>query len=301
MEENINEQKVEKGISLIDLWIVLKKYLVQLVTITLLATIAAGVASYFMVKEKYTASAKIIINANNVFEIVNVSYANANKNFGVSLYPSIKDMLTTTDKVQSYLKDVKKSPEKLEDFKTWCENNGGKYYENFSTYASVSCSRADEDSLIFTMSYTSSEATNAVATINAVAYALTKIASETETTSLVVKGYAIDEDGRRVVDPETKEYVMTQTKKEQVMYVYPFGGMLSPLQLASGLPGGVKSWKIYPVLAFVLSFALLYVYFLLLNIFDDTVKSKAEIEEITDFNVIAFIEDINDQKQKKRR
>ena len=269
----MNESKVEKGITLIDLWIVLKKYWLQIVVLALVVALAAGILAYVFVKKTYTATAKIIINANNMYEVPNVSYANANKNYGISLYPSIKDMVTTTNKISSYIPTVDG-----EEFAAWCSNNNGKStgFEN-KLKGTITCSHPDEESLIFAISYTTEEsAENAVGTVNAIAYSLIKV-SDTE---------------RADYDPETAKSAFDR-------YLYPFGGMLSPMQLATSATVA-KSWKIFPILAAVLSFILLYVYFLLLSIFDDSVKSKTEIEEITGFNVIAFIEDISDNPKKRK-
>lgn len=273
MEENVNETKVEKGITLVDLWIILTKYWIQMVVLALVATIIVSVLSYVFVKRKYTASAKLIINANSVSEVQNISYANANKNYGISLYPSIKDMLMTTNTVSLSVKSMERS-----DYEDFCAEFGGSAFEYDKRLGgTISCTHADEESLIFMISFTTTQSEDvAIGTVNAIAYGLIQVA-----------------------DTEKKDFDPDKAKSEMDKYIYPFGGMLKPVQLATNA-SSAKNWKIYPILAFVGVLALLYVYFLLLYIFDDTVKSKGEVEDITGFNVIAFIEDMSDVKKRRR-
>ena len=273
MEENVKETKTEKGISLVDLWIILKKYWLQLVVFTVIATVAAGILASSLVQMTYTASIRLILNPNNVYKTIatNASQQRVVNEFGLSVYPSLKDFLTTTNVVT---KIVGERDENYIDFskidKTKIDKSVGK--------GNISCTQV-EDSLMFTITYTtSSSKDNAIETVKAISYALIKISQ-------------LDPNGQEV-DPND----------EKPQYLYPFGGMLyHDENLEKDISSSAsKPWKLYPILTFVVVFVLLYVYFLLINIFDDSVKSKAEIEEITDFNVIAFIEDITEQKKKKK-
>ena len=283
MEENVNEKSVEKGITLIDLWIIIQKYWLQLITISVIVAIAVGIVTYNVVDRTYTASTKLIINANSLFDVSSgsgqASTAINSKNYGLSLYSSIKDMLTNTSTVTTKVKDL--SGDDIRNFYTkWASDITDEDYEqNYNTFEksdlrrNVTCTRSNEDSLIFTISYTSNQSPElAKATVNAISYSLIQVADTPKT---------FKENG----DVEK--------------YSYPFGGMLSPVELAkSATPA--HNWKIYPIIAFIGTFVLLYVYFLLISIFDDSVRSKSEIEEITGFNVIAYIEDLTDKKSKKR-
>lgn len=275
MEEIITENKVEKekGITLIDLWIIIQKYWAQLIVFSIIAAIAVAFVSYFLVDRVYTASTKIMINANRIYDDETSSVANQSKNYGLSLYPSINDMLTTTNTVTHKLSTISDA-----EFRAWCEEWVPDYdpknleFEKEFDKKNISCTRTTSDTLLFTISYsttTSREA--AISTANALAYSLIEVANIESADS-------------------------TAEKKD---YVYPFGGMLSPVELATTQTGS-HPWRIYPVIAFLGVFILLYVYFLLINIFDDSVRSKAEIEEITGFNVIAYIEDVSDTKRKKK-
>lgn len=270
MEEKFNQEKAEKGISLIDLWIVFKKYWLQLIVFTVIAAVAAGILANSLVATTYTASIRLVINPNNVYKTIatNASQQRVANEFGLSVYPSLKDFLTTTDVVSKIVREeAKEDPEK---------------YANVDTNVrkgNIACTQV-EDSLMFTISYTTSTSDkNARATVKAISDALIEISQ------LDPKGNEVDPDA------------------EKLQYLYPFGGMLyHDTKLESDISSSSnKPWEIYPILAFVIVFVLLYLYFLLINIFDDSVKSKTEIEEITGFNVIAFIEDITERKKKKKK
>ena len=265
MEENVKETKTEKGISLVDLWIILKKYWLQLVVFTVIATVAAGILANSLVQMTYTASIRLILNPNNVYKTLaaNASQQRVVNEFGLSVYPSLKDFLTSTNVVTNMVKERAKTDDTID--KSVSKGN-------------IACTQA-EDSLMFTITYTtSSSQENARATVKAISDALIEISE-------------LDPDGNKVDKVD-----------EKPQYLYPFGGMLyHDENLEKDISSSAsKPWKLYPILTFVVVFVLLYVYFLLINIFDDSVKSKAEIEEITDFNVIAFIEDITEQKKKKK-
>ena len=278
MEEIVSENKmeVERSITLIDLWIIIKKYWVQLVTISLVVAIVVGIFSYIFVKRTYTATTSLMINASDVYDSTgSASQANTTKNYGLSLYPSISDMLRRTHVVTNNMKSVTK--DELRAFYTdWDktitdEKFNAEYYEiDFDVKPlDITCSQTAADSLMFTISYTSTEsAIVAKSTINAIAFSLIEV-SDTK---------KVGEDG----------------------YSYPFGGMLSPVELATNATGA-HPWRMYPIIAFFGMFVLLYVYFLLLNFFDESVRSKTEIEDITGFNVIAYIEDLTEKKSKKRK
>lgn len=283
MEEIVNEKTTEKGLTLLDLWIVIQKYWLQLISVSVVVAVAVGIAAYFTVDRTYTASTRLMINANSVYETSqssSVSNAINSKNFGLSLFPSIKDMILSTNTVRNKLSDL--SDEELRDFyNDWASDISDEKYndEYISVKQSVkrsdlSCSRSDEDSLIFTISYTSNESPEvAKSTVNALSLSLIKVADTPK---------SFKEDG------------VTVDK-----YSYPFGGMLSPVELAKSASAS-HNWSLYPVIAFFGAFVLVYVYFLLLSIFDDSVRSKQEIEEITGFNVIAYIEDLTEKKSKRR-
>ena len=261
MEENANETTVEKGLSLIDLWIVLKKFFFQLVVISVIVTAIVGVLAYKLVDKKYTASAKLIINPTNLYKVSSGSAATAQaaNNYALAVYPSIVDVLKSTSVVKNEInQNIRGKDEDLTQID--------------KSLKGVSCSQS-ENSLMFTISYTTTTSKQAaIDTVNAYAKALKAVSNK--------------EKDSGNYDPD-----------DPAKYEYPFGGMISVIEEAKGA-SVTKSWIIYPIIGFVGSFILLYVYFLLLTIFDDSVKSKAEIEEITGFDVIAYIEDINERKSK---
>ena len=268
MEENFKETKMEKGISLVDLWIVLKKYWLQLAVFTTIATVAVGILASSLVKETYTASIKMMLNPNNVYKTIatNASQQRIINDFGLSVYPSLKDFLTSTHVVTGKAKELANEKGYVDEIDL--SINPG----------SISCTQVEE-SLMFTIKYTTSSSSDkARNTVKAISDALIELSQLTP-------------DGTKI-----------QADPEKPQYLYPFGGMLyHDIKLEEDVSSSSsKPWQLYPILTFVISFALLYVYFLLINIFDDSVKSKTEIEEITDFNVIAFIEDITEQKKKKK-
>ena len=275
MEENFKETKMEKGISLVDLWIVLKKYWLQLAVFTTIATVAVGILASSLVKETYTASIKMMLNPNNVYKTIatNASQQRIINDFGLSVYPSLKDFLTSTHVVTGKAKELA-----AEDDAKKVHGYTLDDIDISINPGSISCTQV-EDSLMFTIKYTTSSSSDkARNTVKAISDALIELSQLTP-------------DGTKI-----------QADPEKPQYLYPFGGMLyHDIKLEEDVSSSSsKPWQLYPILTFVISFALLYVYFLLINIFDDSVKSKTEIEEITDFNVIAFIEDITEQKKKKK-
>ena len=159
MEEIVNEKTNEKGLSLIDLWIVIQKYWLQLISIAVVAAVAVGIETYYTVDRTYTASTKLMINANSLYETQQSTVGNAinSKNYGLSLYPSIKDMLLSTNTVRNKLSDL--SDEELRNFYSeWAaEIDDEKYYAEYNSVnkkiqrANLACTRSDEDSLIFTI------------------------------------------------------------------------------------------------------------------------------------------------------
>ncbi len=243
MDENIQQKNETSGISFAELWLIFKRFFLQIVVFTLLCTIVAAVAFKLTIKTQYTASAKIIVNPANLdLGSSSGAYEERNKvELAKEMLPTISELITNTSVVIEGIDDTKPNVDK---------NVKG---------SSIKVSYA-EDSTIFTISYsTQTSAVSARATVEEIANTLVAVSLE---------------------------------KNSNDLYVYFFANALEVIQLPKAASSS-NSWLTYTLIVAVLSLVLAYAFFLLVSIFDDTIKSKGEVEKLTGFNLIAFIEDIN--------
>lgn len=165
MEESQKIERADDGISLIELWNIFVKHIFAIIGITLLVAVCAGVASKFLVKTRYKASAILIINAKHLYEEpsgVNVSYDNVAINLGKNLAPVLSEMITGTDVVCDAVNE---------------KTSADKHIEKVSN-GSISVSY-DEDSLFLTITYTTlTSKAAASATVNIIADTIIDVSTE---------------------------------------------------------------------------------------------------------------------------
>ncbi len=247
MDENIQQMNESSGISFAELWLIFKRFFLQIVIITVFFTLVAGVFFKLAIKTDYTASAKIIVNPANLdLGSSSGAYEERNKvELAKEMLPTISELVTNTNAVTDR---VNENSQNLANLDKNVKSSSIKF-----SYA--------EDSVIFTISYT----------------------TETSATAAVV---TVKEIARVLVDE------VSSVKNENGLYVYFFANALDCIQYPERASSSNK-WFTYTLIVAILAVVLSYVLFLLLSIFDDTIKSKSEIERISGFNLIAFIEDIN--------
>ncbi len=240
MEER-NYMQNEKSITISDIFILLKKYWLQVVSIIVVCTILLGVAAFVLAKPKYSAKATIMVN----YVAENDSVSNNNTALGMSLklINTISDF-AVSDIVQRDVKSVIKGHE------TNVEAN----YRGGLSIAT------DPDSLIITISYTTKTSpAAAVETVNQVVDSLINVANSVDNTGR--KEFPTIYDTIKVVDDATR-----WSKSE--------------------------TWPTFVILGFVLGVVLAIAFIVIKFLLDDTIKSRGELERLTGYNVIAFIEDI---------
>lgn len=290
MEEN-NYQPVvadnnDNGITLMDLWYILKKYFFRILLLTAILTVIAGALFMRFVKTTYTASASIIMNPGLMDSNTDVPDDSATINSGynaqyatyysysIRFLPSIAKFIKTSQRV----KDEINQKVKLRDAFTYSDGSPLnedempiiKNVESVSKGTLTVSTNSDELQIFITYTTTTS-AEAARATLVALAYSICSVSKATENNQ----------------------------------YIYLWANTLHVDDLPQKAPPGNNKWWLYTLIAFVGFFVIFYVYYLIATLLDDTIKSKREIEAISGFNVMAYIEEINrgkssSEKKKKR-
>lgn len=165
MEEKQKTEYVEDGISIGELWNIFVKNIIAIICITLAVGLCTGVATKLLIKNKYKASATLIINAKYLYEEpsgVNVSYDNAAISFGKNVMPVLSTVITDTNVVRDKVNEKTSSDKKIEKV----------------TKSSISVSYKEEN-LLVTVSYTTTTSKEAAsATVNAIADAIEDVSCE---------------------------------------------------------------------------------------------------------------------------
>ena len=287
MEDKINAQNIaaattnpaavaktgdnEPALSLIDLWVVFKKYFFR---ILLLTAIATGIAFAFLsttVKSTYTAQATIILNPAERFGVSSNTAQSSQLateynyvQYGKTILPSVVKFIKTNSQIRADVNKAAAADAALpEEEKKYIEYMGG----------SLSVSSTTDELQIFISYTTTSSGKYAVGTVNQIVESI-KTVSNKMTTVETANG----------------------TKK---VYVYGWAEILNVDDYAKGNPAPNKRWPTYTLLAFIVFFVLFYVYYLIVSLLDDTVKSKKEVETLTGFNVMAYIDEIDVERAHK--
>ena len=262
MNENkipVNETEAESGISLFDFWMVLKKFFWRIAILTCLVTVITGVCCKLLVKAKYTASATIIVNPglgynnDNANASTEVTFDRNAVFLALQYMPSVINHIQTSKKVSNAIEQESQNNKGVESLKL------GK----------MAVTHVDEQ-LQLTVSYTTTTSAEvAVTTVNKLVDVVCSV-SKTE------------------VQPEEGATVEVEGKK----YIYQWANTLNVDDYAEKATPSNR-WMLYTLLAFVISFILSYLYYFIMQMIDDTIKSKATIEKITGFHVMAYIENID--------
>ena len=270
-----------------DLWYILKKYFFRILLLTAILTVIAGALFMRFVKTTYTASASIIMNPglmdsnqdaggdnsatlNSGYNAQNATYYN----YSIRFLPSIAKFIKTSQRV----KDEISEKVRLRDAFTYSDGSALnedeapiiKNVESLSKGTLTVSTNSDELQIFITYTTTTS-AEAARATLVALAYSICSVSKATENNQ----------------------------------YIYLWANTLHVDDLPKKAPPGNNKWWLYTLIAFVGFFVIFYVYYLIATLLDDTIKSKRDIEAISGFNVMAYIEEINrgkssSEKKKKR-
>ena len=253
-----NEEPVEGGIQLIDLWYILIRFFFRILILTVIVMAVEGVVTSKLIKTKYSAKASLILNPGLYYlgELETpTSQLSGNRvavQYGKELLPSVVKYAKTNNELKKAVYEASKE-------------NGSKV-ESLGS-GSLSFETADDELQVFVTYTTTTSPEVAKATVN-------KFVDE-----LVEKSNAKNSEGN---------------------YIYPWAQTINIDGYAEGYSRS-NSWLTYFLLTGVAAFVLFYAYYLLMTLIDDTVKSKREVELLTGYNVMAYIEDIDLEKIEKSK
>ncbi|MBR1891668.1 MAG: hypothetical protein IJ811_04160, partial [Clostridia bacterium] len=268
-----NTESAESGsITILDLWYILKKYFWRILLLTaIVVAIEAGV-TFKLIKPDYTSTAIIVVDATNAFSTnTSAGTLTSERNayvYGQELIPSIVKFIKSSDELkQDVAKAAKVAAAKRAEQPEAVTK--GDYIE--SLIGAVNVTNTTDEYQI-TVTYTTKTGPQyARDTLEQLIKSVIDISEDTATTA----------DG-----------------KEKT--VYPWHGTISFQNHASN---GRESnrWGMFVIITFAAAFVLFYAYYVIATLLDDTIKSKKEIEMLTGYNVMAYIEDIDLEKLSKRK
>jgi|GEM_PF-3484436 len=272
MEENTFQQQpaeaVDNGINLLDLWRVLTKYFWRILLLTaIMASIFAAV-SHSMVKTVYSATASIIMNPG----LIDDSSIDEGADTSASAAQNYSTMNTNYNYYtysMRFLPSIAKFAKTSQRVKDAVAEKAADQEANPDVerlIGSLSVTYSDNELQLFISYSTTTSAKAAVATVTALANTICEV---------------------------------SQTQ-ENGQYIYLWNRTLHVDDLPKAASSS-NNWMLYTGLAFAVIFILWYVYYLIVTITDDTIKSKHEIEEISGFNVMAYVEDIDVERSKKAK
>ena len=265
----------EPALSLIDLWVVLKKYFFRILLLTVIATAIAFAYLSTTVKSTYTAQATIILNPAERFAAAASSSQSSQLateynyvQYGKTILPSVVKFIKTNSQIREDVNKAAAADMALPE-------DEQKHIEYMRSSPSVS---STTDELQIFISYTTTTSGEyAVGTVNQIVESIKKVSN-------------------KMTEIETKEKDENGNYITKQVYVYGWAEILNVDDYAQGIPSPNKRWPTYTLLAFLVFFVLFYVYYLIVSLLDDTVKSKKEIESLTGFNVMAYIDEIDTGK-----
>ncbi len=291
MEENNYQQPVveenDGSITLLDLWFILRRYFFRILLLTAILTIVAGVIFNRTIKTTYTAQASIIMNpglidsnngsidaSDSTNHTIAENYAYYNQS--IRFLPSIAKFIKTSQRIKDDVRekfDEKEAFRSDDDSRTLSEQElavidgklGKKALVNYvepMTRGTVTVSYSSDELQIFISYTTTTSSETARATVVAIADSVCQISKT----------------------------------KENGQYIYLWSTTLHVDDVPKNNPAGVNRWTLYTLIAAVGLFVIFYVYYLIMTLIDDTIKSKREIEMISGFNVMAYIEEIGNGK-----
>ena len=271
MEENVTQQVAEQtsgGVTLMDLWHVMTKYFWRILLLAIVFTLIEAAVSFFFIKTSYSATASVIMNPGLID--MDVSETDQSTHNSASYYTQIQqnyNYFTYASRLLPSISEFIKTNQKIKDDVKLKAADDANYPDvEALSKGSVSVSYKD-DQLQMYVTYTTKTSPEAA---KATVIALVESACE-----------------------------MSNTKqKGQNMYLWA-----NTLHV-DDLPQKVSQsnrWLLFVAIAFALFFVLAYLYYLIVTLTDDSIKSKHEIEDMTGFNVMAYIEDINPERVKKAK
>ena len=278
-----NTESAESGsITILDLWYILKKYFWRILLLTaIVVAIEAGV-TFKLIKPDYTSTAIIVVDATNAFSTnTSAGTLTSERNayvYGQELIPSI-------------VKFIKSSAELRQDVAKAAKVAAAKRAEKpkpdpedciESLIGTVNVTNATDEYQI-TVTYTTKTGPD---------YA--KYTLE----QLIKSVIDISEDTVRVETEVPDGDSTSIVVKEKT--VYPWHGTIS-FQNHADKGRESNRWGMFVIITFAAAFVLFYAYYVIATLLDDTVKSKKEIEMLTGYNVMAYIEDIDLEKLSKRK
>ena len=270
MEENVTNQAAEQtagGVTFMDLWHILTKYFWRILLLAVIFTLIEAGVSKVLIKTSYSATASIIMNPSLMYyegetdTSVSGKAANSDLSLKYNTYTYAIRMLASI--TQFTKTSLRVQDDVLEKSKDQTANPGVESLKK----GSISVSTKEDELQIFITYTTKTSPEAAKATVIALANSVCEMSN------------AQAEDGQEL-------YLWANT-----LHV-------------DDLPEKVTStnrWLLFVAIAFVLFFILAYLYYVIVTLTDDSIKSKHEIEELTGFNVMAYIEDINPERVKKAK
>ena len=271
MEENINNvqqraETSEAGITLGDLWRVFAKYFWRILIIAVVLTLIEAGVTKALIKTQYSATASIIMNPGlmdaSVIDADAQNSATSTTNYS-TLNANYNYYSYSIRFLPSIAKFIKTSQKIKDDVKAKAADQAT-YPDVEALKGSITVAYNEDELQIFVTYTTTTSAAAAKATIKAI---VDSVCEKSKT-------------------------------QENGQYIYLWANTLHVDDLPRGA-SSTNNWWLYTLIAFVLFMVLAYLYYLIVTLTDDTIKSKREIEEISGFNVMAYVEDIDKEKLKK--
>ena len=270
MEQNQTIYEEEKGISLRDLFFLVKKNLIMIIVITAICTLAGGIYGLKFKKITYTSKAEAIV----MVDSTNSSASQAYQEYLTSTY-----LINTFNSLIKSNKVVNEVAESLtSELEAYKQNNPGAVLpENYQELSNP----AKRGSII-----TSIQNNTTVTTTTNSLYVTIKYKSNNEALSIVVANLLIEKT-QQVAD----NYVLNELNEK--VYDYPnLQGNFGPVDKAvdyttEASRGAAKVIIICFLIGFVVSFAIAFIEYLL----DDTYTSKEEFEKAFNINVLTLLPD----------
>lgn len=270
MEENVTQnvaEPVNNGITLMDLWVILAKYFWRILLLAVIFTLIEAGVTKFLVKTSYSATASIIMNPGLIEEDDGSATDSAAADVTYSAVQQKYNYYQLCVRLLSSISPFIKNSQRVSDDVTakaadQVANPDVEQLKNGNISVST---QADQLQIFITYSTTTSPEA-ARATVIALANSVCEMSKA----------------------------------KENGQYLYLWANTLH----VDDLPKKVTStnrWLLFVAVAFALFFVLFYLYYLIVSITDDTVKGKREIEDLTGFNVMAYVSDIDTEKVRRAK
>ena len=269
MEENVNNRVAEQtagSVTFMDLWHLLTKYFWRILLIAVIFTLIEAGVSKVLIKTSYSATASIIMNPG----LIDAGDGADNSASAKGTYSEIAqkyNYYTYATRLLSSITEFTKTSLRVQN-DVLEKSKDQTAYPNVESLkkGSISVSTQEDELQIFITYSTKTSPEAAQATVIALANSVCEMSKTTE-------------NGQ---------------------YLYLWANTLH----VDDVPEKVKStnhWLLFVAIAFLLFFILAYLYYVIVTLTDDTVKSKREIEDLTGYNVMAYIEDINPERVKKAK